>query len=479
MSINSVLGTARLALLAQETAIQTASHNIANASVAGYSRQVADLQPNVPMQTPWGMLGTGVVVNDVTRVRDQILDGNYRTQSAQSGAASTRRDILTSVSNVYGEPSSTGLASTLDQFWGAWSDLANTPTSTAAQSVVQQRGAQVASTLNRYATSLDQITATNRDQLAQQVTDFNRYATQVAQLNGQIVAAEAGGKQAPDLLDQRDKAIDAMATLAPVRVIQQPNGSATLYVSGATVVDGVTTRSLSLDQSGSTGTLSVLVQGRTTPLVDVGGSIGATATALNVDIPAQRSQLDQLAARIVTTVNTIHRTGWTANGDAAGGANWDPTKGATGSNIDFFDPTKTTAATMALSTQVANDASFVAAGNVQNATGNNAVALQIAGLRDATTSIPTYGVPGQTTSFDRYYQDQVTRLGVATADATASATVADTLVQQIEAQRQSVSGVSTDDELIQLTQRQQAYAAAAKVITTADQMSQTLLSLIP
>lgn len=476
MSINSVLGTARLALTAQETALQTASHNIANASVPGYSRQRADLEPNAPLLTPWGSVGTGVVVRDIARLRDTTLDGNYRSQAAQAGAYGARRDALQSVSDVYGEPSSTGFANALDQFWSAWSDLANAPNSTAARSVVQQRGAELAATLNRFASSLDRVTATYRDDLNQQIGDFNRYATQIADLNRQIVAAQSTGHSAPDLLDQRDRLIDKMAQMAPVQVIGHDNGSVTLYVSGATVVDGVDTKALSLQQSN--GQFSLLVTGRSTPLVDPGGSLGAIARLLSSDIPSQRAQLDQIATTIVSTVNSIHRSGWTAAGDALGGANWDPTAGPTGSKVDFFDPAKTTAATIALSTNVATNAGFIAAGNVQNGTGNNAVAQQLATLRDATTSITKFGSSTETTSFGEYFRDQVTRLGVATNDATSSATAYETLAQAADTQRQSVSSVSTDEELIAVTQRQQAYAAAAKVITTASGMAQTLLDMI-
>jgi len=476
MSIDSILGVGALALSAQQTALQTAAHNIANASVTGYSRQTADLQANIPLQTPSGSIGTGVLVRNIQRARDPILDGVYRDQSTQSSAYGARREVLASISNVYGEPSTTGLASQLDQFWSAWGDLANSPDSTAAKSVVQQRGAAVASTLNRFSSSLDQITADNRDTLTQQVSDFNRYATQVANLNVQIVSAEAGGQSAPDLRDQRDVALDKMAALAPIKVVEQSNGSDTVYVSGTSVVDAATTQALTLQQSGSA--FSVQITGRGIPIPNVGGSIGAIATTLNTDVPAQHQQLDAIAAALVSVVNTAHKTGWTAAGDAAGGANWNPSTPPTGSNISFFDPTKTTAATIALSSQVASDASFVAAGNVQNGTGNNAVALQLSQLQSATTSMTKYGSSTQTTSFGEYFRDQVTRLGVAQNDATSSATVYQTLAQSTNTQRQSVSGVSTDDELIQITQRQQAYAAAAKIITTASQMSQTLLGMI-
>lgn len=475
MSINSLFGSARLALQAQQIAMQTASNNIANASVEGYSRQRVDMVPNTPDLTPWGNVGTGVVVSNVTRVRDTLLDGTYRTQNAQASGYQTKNDLLTQISTVFGEPSDTGLSATLDQFWSAWSDLANAPTSTAAKSVVQQRGAQVASTLNRFSSSLDDIANTTRGQIQQNVTDINRYSSQIAALNVQIVASEAGGKTASDMRDQRDLAVDALSKIVPVRTVESQSGSMSVYINNDALVGDATARQLEVRQV--SGPIVIGIVGRTTTLTGPGGALGASLDAVNTDVPAAKQQLDALASQIVSTVNAAHRQGWSAAGDAAGGANWDPTAPPTGSNVDFFDPAKTSAATISLSAAVASSSSYVATGNVQNGTGNSAIAQQIAGLSTDATTIAKYGAPGQT-SFGEYYRDFVTRLGVATNDSASSATVYQTLAQNTDSQRQSVSGVSTDDELIALTQRQQAYAAAAKIITTASAMGQTLLDMV-
>ncbi len=476
MSINSVLGSARLALQAQTSAMETASHNIANATVTGYSRQRVDLEPNVPLYTPWGAVGTGVVVANITRVRDTMLDTSYRTQASQSSEYGTRKDLLTSIGNVFGEPSDSGLSSTLDQFWSAWSDLANNPTSTAAKSVVQQRGSQLASTLNRFSSDLDGVAASANDRATSQVGALNRYATQIADLNQTIVAAESGGQSANDVRDMRDRALDEMSKIAPVRMVEEANGSATVYLGGMSIVDGVSTKQLSLDKS--SGALALRIEGQARTVAAPGGSLGAAMGVINTDLPTAKKQLDDVAAALVTRINTIHRTGWSQAGDALGGSNWNPANPPTGSQVDFFDPTRITASTISLSAKVGSDAAYIAAGNVQNAAGNNSVANLMAGMRTDSGAILKAGSTTLTTSFGEYYRDVVTRVGVSTSDADASATVYDTLTQQADAQRQSMSGVSTDDELIEMTKRQQAYAAAAKVITAADAMSQTLIDMI-
>lgn len=475
MSLNSILGTATLALQAQQAAIETAANNIANANVPGYSRQVINLQPNTPLYTPQGAVGTGVIVKDISRVRDTMLDTNFRAQTSAAGGYSTQSDILNSIGQVFGEPSDTGLSNTLSQFYASWSDLANNPTSAAAQSVVQQRGAAVASTLNQFSTNLDQLASNTLDSATQQVNQINQYTSQIASINKQIVAAEANGTTANDLRDMRDNAIDALSKIVPVRVIDHDNGSDTIYVAGATVVDGSDSKNFNLQ--GTSGSIALQLSGRNFATQSPGGSLGANLDALNKDIPNAKSQLDTLTNGIVTSVNAIHTAGWTAAGDALGGSNWNPATPPTGSNVNFFDPTKLTAGSISLSAQVASNASYIAAGDTQGATGNNNIANRIAAVANDTTTMTKYGST-ETTSVMEYYRDLVTRVGVATNDATSSSTVYSTLAQQADTQRQSVSGVSTDQELISLTKNQQAYAAAAKVITTANSMSQTLLDMI-
>ncbi|MEO6864838.1 MAG: flagellar hook-associated protein FlgK [Gemmatimonadaceae bacterium] len=476
MSLNSIFGTATLALQAQQAAIETAAHNIANANVVGYSRQVVNLQPNTPLYTPVGAVGTGVIVKDISRVRDTMLDVNFRAQTSLAGGYTTQGDILSSIGQVFGEPSSTGLANTLSQFYSSWSDLANNPSNTAAKSVVQQRGASVATTLNQFSSNLDQLASNSQASATQQINDINGFTSQIASINKQIVAAEANGTTANDLRDMRDNAIDSLSKIVPVRVIDHPNGSDTVYVAGTTVVDGSDAKTFSLQ--GASGSISLQLNGRAFSTQSPGGSLGANLDALNNEIPAAKTQLDTLASGIVNNVNAIHATGWTAAGDALGGSNWNSASPPTGSNVNFFDPTKVTAGSISLSAQVASNASYIAGGDVQGATGNNNVANKMAALANNTTTMTKFGSTTETTSISEFYRDLVTRVGVATNNATSSATVYTTLAQQADTQRQSVSGVSTDEELISLTKNQQAYAAAAKVITTADSMSQTLLDMI-
>jgi flagellar hook-associated protein 1 len=484
-SLSSILSIAASSARVQQSAMQVVAENVSNASTPGYSREQAQLTETPTMLTPQGAFGTGVTIANVTRVRDTLLDAAYRQQSANSSGAALSQQLLTQVQGVFNEPSDTGLSATMDAFWSSWSDLSNNPGNAASQTAVRAAGGQLANLLNGYSQQLDTLQANTASQLTQSVQSFNQLAQKVAVLNQQITSAEAGGQQAPTLLDQRDQLVDQMAQLAPIRAIPTANDGANIVIGGVAVVSDSTSHALTL--SGSPAAPVLTVAGDSTPLSRIGGSLGTMVDFLQTELPSVRSSLDTLTQGIVNGVNAIHVTGYTASGDALGNANWNPALGPTGSNVDFFDPSGTTAGTIQLSAAVKADASVIAAGTTS--TGDNSVALSIASLRDATgaAALATtmgaaafnsqVGLPPNT-SFGDSYNSLVSSVGSQVQAATNDATAYQTLAQNADTQRTSVSGVSLDEELTRLMQFQQAYAAAAKIVSTADTMAQDILNMV-
>ena len=237
-TIAGLLSLGRSAIIAEQAAVQTIGQNIANAETPGYSRQQVVMNPLPPERTGMGILGTGVTISNVLRTREVLLDQAFRTQTAPAEGAKTRSGLLGSIEGIFGEPSSSGLASTLDAFWNAWSDLAANPTNATAKTVVQQRGAAVVSTFNRYAKQLDDLSTSTIAGIPDTLAGANRLTSQIAVLNGQIVASEAGGMSANDLRDERDRLIDQLGKIVPVTVIDRADGSDQVNIGGMPVVDG-------------------------------------------------------------------------------------------------------------------------------------------------------------------------------------------------------------------------------------------------
>ena len=240
MSIGLTLNIARTALNAHQAVIQTAGHNIANVETEGYSRQRVELSPNVPFRLPEGMVGTGVDVQRIGRMRDGFLDATYRREQGDAAASTLRHEMLDAVESVLGEPSDDGLASSMDAFWSSWSDLANNPTSGAARSVVQQRGANVAFVLNGFDRELKELRSQSVLRVTNAVEEVNALASEIATLNGRIVSSEVAGSSSNDLRDLRDRAVDRLAAHGAVRAIENHDGSLQVILGNNGIVTSLT-----------------------------------------------------------------------------------------------------------------------------------------------------------------------------------------------------------------------------------------------
>ena len=474
---------ARSALLTHQTALQTISQNIANAETPGYTRQEAVLVANTPVRMPYGNVGTGVRVETIIRKRDILLDESYRAAAGQAGDAELKSDLLGRMEGIFGEPSEAGMTNALDQFWSAWSDLASNPGSGSSRAVVQQRGRQVTQLFNDYDTQLTQQRTSSMERLSNSVAQINAFAGQVAELNNRIMSSETGGDTANDLRDQRDLILDKLSQIAGTRVINQADGSVSVIIGNSTLVDSATARPLSLHveipdpmPTVVPSDLPVRIRLGNSPdrLAPLGGELSALVTNINTDIPGMRGRLDAMAASLATSVNTAHTAGFTFTGNTIPGT-------AAG---NFFDAGTVTnpvrASTFRLDTVIAGDPSRIAASGDANAPTDNTAALALSALRTTNDTV-SYTTPSgnvESGTFLGFFRNTVTTLGIGVRSAQDNASVYGTLAEQGELRRQSVSGVSTDEELVNMLRVQQSYTAATKLIQTADEMLQTLLSMI-
>jgi flagellar hook-associated protein 1 len=461
-SLNSILSVARSGMLAQQRALQVTGNNIANASTPGYSRQRAEMVPALAITLPQGVLGTGVEVADVTRARDFLLDATLRRDVASFESSSFQERELLRIEAVLAEPSDAGLASALNAFWDSWSDLANNPSNSSARAVVASQGQQVVDFFNRAANSFGAIRADLIDSVQVSVSEANRLIGEIADLNGPISAATAAGQAAPDIEDRRDLLLDELAALTEITVSPRAIGGIGVSINGISVVEG--TIASRLDATFVGGSFSIQTgEGLAVAIAD--GSIGGAQRLLEVDLPAVENDLDELARGIVQRANGIHTGGTTPLGTT---------------NVLFFDDFGDAAVVGAQNLQLSDDvlASLdnLAAGSGgpggEYQSGANDVALALAALRTDTTGGVLDG-----RSINDAYQELVTEIGVLAASAGSTSSGSEILVSAGVARRQSVSGVSTDEELVKIVQLQAAFSAAARIVSVVDEMYQTILSI--
>jgi flagellar hook-associated protein 1 len=443
-----LLNTARSAILAHQAAVQVTSQNVANAQTPGYSRQRIALSAAPSVRTAQGVLGSGVIVSDVSRARDTLLDIMYRREAGNASSFGVRKDLLEQVEEVFGELSDSGFAATLDSFWASWSELAANPLNASAQGMVQKRGEQLAYALNNSAARVDALGGVVDARIHRGVDEINHLVHQVAELNRQIAGAENGGREVPELRDTRDSVLDELASHARITVSPRNDGSLAVHLGTATLVDGPLASVVSLDSGG-------MLQIGSQRLQHPGGSIGALLDLRNIELPAVADRLDLFTRTLVTEINALHMG----------------SIGVPGTGLNFFDPAGLSASTITLSSDIA-DPTLV--GLIPGAPGDNTVAHALASLRDSAVDFDGTG----TMSFNRFYNNLVTDIGVKGNAAARSESVFIALSGQAEARRSSVSGVSTEEEMMSLMRHQQAYQAAARLVQTADDMMRTILDMV-
>jgi flagellar hook-associated protein 1 len=453
MSLSSLLSIARSALLLQQRAMNVTAHNVANAQTPGYSRQRLQIVAATPGGSPNGSLGRGVDDLGVTRQRDLLLDATFRREAGGLGSSVTLSGYLAQVESSFGEPSDSGVAAALGGLFLSFDDLAKDPSSSSARTLVKQAASLFVDRLHRLDAQLAQAGEDARQQLQSDVAEANALAGRIAGLNVSILAARGGSDGVPDLEDQRDLLLDQLSTLLSVRVISHEDGTVGVIAGDTLLVDGGQSQTISVVAAAGGG-FGIENSGGS-PVEPKSGRLQALVEFSQETLPGIRTQLDTFVRTVVTEVNAIHRTGVTASGDTF---------------TDFFDPAGLTAATIALAPGIASAPSLITAGGTSEMDGS--VALRLAGL--ARSGLAALG--GQT--LNGYYIDLAVSTGARTREAMDAADVQQSVVDNAEAQRMSVSSVSVDEEMVSLLAQQQAYGAAARLVQTAQAMMDEVLKMI-
>ena len=455
------LNTALRGLVASRAMLDTAAHNTANASTPGYSRQRVGLVASPPYSYPAfnrsglpGQVGTGVSVATISRVRDAFLDFQIRGQVSLEGAWTARREELAKVEAIFPEPDPTGLGTVMGRFWDAWSDLAADPTSAAARSAVLEGAATLVSRINRDATQLATITEGINYQVGQNVGQINDLAARIAALNSQIQRVSISGDNANDLEDQRDMLLDELSAIIPTTLQTKADGTVTVLIGGIDLVNGDRARQMTTVANPAGNSDPVWADGSAVLLGE--SRLGALVGIRDGRLAGYRTTLDTLASTVADAINTLHATGFDANG-VAGGAVFTYTAG-------------NAAATLAVSAPLAADTRLLAAAGAAGQPGNGSIAGAIADLRSALL----FG-SGTQTAADAY-AGLVGQVGSDSRQAIEMLRNQTLVTDHLRQRRESVSGVSLDEEAADMIRFQRAYQAAARVITVVDEMLDTLIN---
>ncbi len=543
MSLSGLFEIGKSALIASQTGLAVTSNNIANVNTPGYSKESVTLEISSPFTSSAGPIGNGVTATSIARSYDSFTEAQLLNEQQNQSKSASMDQTWGQVEQVLNESQGIGLSGPLSDFFNAWNDVATTPDSPAARTVLLQK----ANTLVRSASTIESSivdTVNNANTtITSDTKQINQLASDIASLNGQIVKSEAGtsGGSANDLRDQRDAKLTALGKLVDFSSYEDQNGSLTVVVGMRNLVSGVQTNQM---------TTAMDTNGNTTVRLDniditsniQGGDIGGLIQSRNDIQTKTLASLRLLVASVAQQVNSLHTQGFgldgstgnnfftltvptvnnaatatisapnvtgpaaltsdtfTINFNAAGtaysisnaqtGAVVVPPTGYTSGNPINFNGltfkitgavTNTDSFTIgsplptaisSFGVAITDPSKVAAASTAAGVPGDNGNASQIAQLTN--TTIGTLG----NDTFSGYYSGVVSTIGSIKQSTSDGLTFDNNLLSQIQARRDSVSGVSLDEEATNLINFQRSYEAGAKVINVADELVQTVISLI-
>lgn len=473
LGLFGTLSLANRSLQTQRNGTEVAGHNLANVNTPGYARQRVAIETSLTIPSDMGPQGTGADAVGIYQLRDALLDrqivnetsvrGAYesRQRALQFGQAALGQQIDRQATGAEGAAAASGvggqhgIAESLSEMFSAMQSLSTNPTSVSERQVLLIKAQSLATQFNQVAGRFDDLRASLNDSLSSDVDQANIALSDIAKLNEQIIAAELGTTaKANDLRDIRQKRIEDLATLVRVDTTANANGSIDVAIDGVTLVSGPNVEDTLETYDAGGGQYLVRTTMGGTALSLTGGSMQGTIDARDTDLQSFQAQIHTLASTLISEVNAVH-----AGGFGLGGT----------SGQDFF--TGTDASDIAVNSALTDDPTLVQASGVAGAVGDNSVILQMAQLAEKTHA----GLSGQT--FLEDYGQTVSALGQAlngTNTQLANQQIVETMLQR---QRDSVSGVSLDEEMTDLIKFQRGFEASAKLITTIDEMLDTVLNM--
>lgn len=461
MSILLGLNTAVRALLSQQLALNTTSHNIANANTPGYSRQDVRLETTDPFTVPSqnraslaGQIGTGVTVREVRRIRDEFLDKQFRQQNEALAYWQTVSGEIANIEDIFNEPSDNGFGKVLSQFWNRWRDLTNDPSNPAMRLTLREQASDLATFIRGTYQRMNDERRHLDEQVVTDVAAINSFAQQINSLNEQIRKVIGIGDSPNDLKDRRDLILDQLSKIVRISAIETQSGAISVSIGGGQLVGEGFLNSINTPVVAGYHNLTWNDTGLAVTVL--GGEMKGLLDQRDTTIPNTQTSLNSLATTLIAQVNTQHRLGFALDGTTTN---------------DFFSGTVgQEAATIDVTAAIKADVSKIAAAGVTGAPGDSDNANLIAALQFK------LAMTGNTVTMDDFYRGVISTLGSTGQQAQRQADNQMLLTQHVEQARQSISGVSLDEEATAMIKYQRAYEGAARMVTTIDQMLDTIIN---
>jgi len=438
-------------LEAQQAGLQTSTNNVANINTPGYSREVPVLEEANPILQGNLVFGDGVQVEGIDSLRSDLLDLQIADETQQQGSSQSYVNAMNQVQTLFPDDTS-GIGADISAFFQSLNELSSNPSDLSLRQGVLTAAGNMASSFNDAANQLTQTRQQLDLDAEQQVQQINQISQQIAALNVQLADVSSTGQDYSSFLDQRSALIQQLSGIIDVSQVSDGTSlTLTTKQGAALVVDG---QAYALTTAaGSDGVQHIYsAQGNDITGQISGGSLGGTLQARDQTIPDLQTQLDSLASGLVQALNTAHQEGTDLNGNPGG---------------NLFQPITGTGAAASMAVAF-TDPSLLAAGS-DGTSGSNG---NIANL----SAVANQAVSNGMTPSDAY-SNLVFQVGTSISNGTAEVNASGAMLQQLQQQQSSVSGVSLDEEASNLLLYQRAYQASAEAISAVNQMLETVINM--
>lgn len=469
--INAMMDIGKRSMSNSQTALQTVSHNIANKSTEGYSRQRVDQVTNEAVGEGKLRMGMGARAVKVSRINNPFLERQLATETNKKGFTDGQGDNLMRVEQIFNEQINKGLNQFSNNFFNAFRELANNPESLATRTLVKENAQFLVKDFKRIYDQLRDIQSDIDNQVASTIEEVNAMTREIANLNQKIESVEIAGISANDERDRRDVLVKKLGEKINIKWAEGDAGKMTITAGNtAVLVSGYDSIDLQVRRTGEDGNKRegsydiVYQQTKTSSPFSItnqitGGQLGGALHVRDVVVNDILNRVDEMAYGMAEAVNEAHFLGY---------------NGYNKTGLSFFDlpnDVRDAAASLKLNKQIANDVMNIAAAAEPLAPGDNRVANVISGLQYAQF------LDGNTSTMGDFYNGMVGKLAVMTNKANMEQDHQKNIVAQLQNVRESISGVSLDEEAVKMIEFQKAFDASAKVIQTANEMFDTVLSL--
>jgi flagellar hook-associated protein 1 len=437
------LSIALSGLSVSQDEMATTSNNVANANTPGYTREVSDTAAGDPVEVGALSLGTGVVLEKIESLRDPLLQIQINQATQQNSALNAALTQLQQIQTQFAS-SNSGIGADISNFFNSLQQLSPDPSDLTLRQSVLTAANTLATDFNSAARNL-QTQRSNVDQnVTQTVSQVNSLTAQIASVDQQISDLQSANQSPGLLVDTQNNLIQQLSGLIDVQVIPTGQGITLATSNGTTLVSGSQSFALTT-QLGSDGVQHIFSGSQDVTSSLTGGSLAGLIQIRDQEIPSIGTSLDHLAAGLATNLNAANAQGFDLNGNPGGNIFVPPPVGGAGAAAGL--------------TVAITDPSLIAASSdgTPGSNGNLAVLSAVAtqALSGAQTQTPI-----------ELYSSLVGQVGTATSNTSADADSSGLILQQLQDENGSVSGVSLNEEAANLIQYQTAYQSAAKVVST-------------